>query len=55
MGVHPIANFVVARALERADETKLVDTCQELEPVLFKLISEYDAQIMIIGTNDGYS
>jgi len=33
LSVHPIANFVVAKALERVDEMQLFDACQELKHV----------------------
>ncbi len=45
LGVHPVANFVVAKALERATENQLIDACQELEPVLPKIVSTYDGYL----------
>lgn len=49
LGVHPVANFVVAKALERASEDQLIDAYQELEPVLPKIVSAYNA-----GISSGY-
>lgn len=40
LAVHPVANFVVAKALERASEEQLAQTCEELKGVSDKIISE---------------
>ncbi|KAJ3571667.1 hypothetical protein NP233_g3597 [Leucocoprinus birnbaumii] len=39
LAVHPIANFVVAKALDRADEAQLSGACQELHEVWPRLIA----------------
>lgn len=40
LSVHPIANFVVAKALERVDKIQLFDACQELKDVWPNVIGE---------------
>ncbi|GJE84753.1 nucleolar protein 9 [Phanerochaete sordida] len=37
LAAHPVANFVVARALERASEEQLAKACEELQPVAEKI------------------
>ncbi|KAF5364123.1 hypothetical protein D9756_000966 [Leucocoprinus leucothites] len=39
LAVHPIANFVVAKALERANEARLSGACQELKGTWPKIIA----------------
>lgn len=39
LSAHPVANFVVGKALERANASQLKDTCEELGPVSEKLFS----------------
>lgn len=41
LAVHPVANFVVAKALERISEEQLGLTCGELEGVSEKIFSEF--------------
>lgn len=41
LSVHPVANFVVGKALERANGQQLVDACEELGPVSVKLFSMF--------------
>lgn len=41
LAVHPVANFVVAKALERASEEQVRDACGEIEAVGEKIYSEY--------------
>ncbi len=40
LAVHPVANFVVARALERVNEKQLSSACQELGGSWSKLVGE---------------
>ncbi|KAJ3534526.1 hypothetical protein NM688_g7124 [Phlebia brevispora] len=37
LSVHPVANFVVGKALERVNEKQLLEACEELRPVSEKL------------------
>ena len=39
LSVHPVANFVVGKALERVNEKQLLKACEELSPVSEKLFS----------------
>lgn len=41
LAVHPVANFVVARALERVSEEQLAKACEELRLVSEKVYSAY--------------
>lgn len=45
LSAHPVANFVVGKALERANEVQLRDTCAELGPVSEKLFSKFPLYI----------
>lgn len=40
LSVHPVANFVVCKALERATEKQLGDACEELHPAAQKLFGK---------------
>ena len=40
LAVHPVANFVVGKALERVDDEQLDDACEELLPAAQKLFSK---------------
>lgn len=42
LAVHPVANFVVSRAVERLDKDQLSTCLQELEGSWLKIISELD-------------
>jgi nucleolar protein 9 len=44
LAVHPVANFVVAKALERISESQLSRALQELDGVWKKLIRLYSIQ-----------
>lgn len=50
LAVHPVANFVVAKALERVDASELEEACQELDSILGKIISRRSP----IGTELSY-
>lgn len=41
LAAHPVANFVVARAVRRADEKVLLEAVEELDGALGKVVSEY--------------
>jgi nucleolar protein 9 len=41
LAVHPVGNFVVAKAVERITGEQLVDACEELERVWARMVSEY--------------
>jgi len=41
LAVHPVANFVVAKALERVSESRLLGTLEELNGVWIKQIRSY--------------
>lgn len=41
LAAHPVANFVVAKALERVTEEQLRQTCEEVENVADKIYSQY--------------
>jgi len=49
LSVHPIANFVVAKALERVDEMQLLDACRELKHVWPNVIGETLFHCFLIG------
>lgn len=40
LSAHPVANFVVGKALERVNEEQLGEACEELLPAAEKLFSE---------------
>lgn len=40
LAVHPVANFVVAKALERVNERRLQQACEELEGAAGKIYSQ---------------
>lgn len=40
LAAHPVANFVMARALEHASEAQLAKACEELHPVAEKIFSK---------------
>jgi nucleolar protein 9 len=41
LAVHPVGNFVVAKAIERVTNIQLVEACEELEGVWGKMIRKY--------------
>lgn len=43
LAVHPVANFVVAKALERTTEEQLLQACEEMENIAEKIYSQYNA------------
>lgn len=45
LAVHPVANFVVSKALERANPEQLNQVCEELNEIFGKIISEYKLDI----------
>lgn len=48
LSVHPVANFVVARALARIDEVQLGGVCEELGKSWQKIISGYAKSIVCL-------
>lgn len=40
LAVHPVANFVVAKALERLNAHELSKFCEEITPVLTKIVGK---------------
>lgn len=42
LAAHPVANFIVAKALERVSEAQLAEACQEIQPVSGKVYSGYN-------------
>ena len=42
LAVHPVANFVVAKAIERLSSENLASAMKELEVVGGKIVSEYE-------------
>jgi nucleolar protein 9 len=42
LAVHPVSNFVVAKALERVSVEQLGQACDELKSVSEKIISKYN-------------
>lgn len=50
VGAHPVANFVVGKALERVNQTQLEQACEELEDVAEKLFRERDHDILLLAT-----
>lgn len=48
LALHPVANFVVAKAVERQNSTQLGDTLEELKSSWSKLISKSSSMRMLI-------
>lgn len=40
LAIHPVANFVVAKGIERLSADQLGEVCEELDEVFGKIISE---------------
>ena len=61
LAVHPVANFVLAKALERVSESQLSEVCAELRNTWHKLISklcgavyfEIELKLMVRYFKDG--
>lgn len=41
LAVHPVANFVVAKALQRVTADELAEICEEVKPILTKIVGRY--------------
>jgi hypothetical protein len=48
LSVHPVANFVVAKAFGRADEDQLLEACQELADSWQKIIGTIIVSLLIV-------
>lgn len=46
LAVHPVANFVVAKAISRASEEQISNVCEEIKPVAGKILSEFSHQFL---------
>ena len=53
LAVHPVANFVVAKAFERLNADQLAAAVQELQSVAGKIVSEYNAHESIRWSANG--
>lgn len=42
--IHPVANFVVAKAFRRLNPTQFEEACQEIENVLSKVVGVYECR-----------
>lgn len=40
LAVHPVANFVVAKAFERLAANELMEACEEVKPILTKIVGK---------------
>ena len=40
LAVHPVANFVIAKAIARANEEQILNICEEIKPVTGKILSK---------------